>query len=198
MARKSKQLSLIPSQSQSRLKSFGGDFNQGKRQTARPISTQRPMHVVIKSTKAVGRLSFSIHQRHLDQSLRKTSMKWGVQIRKAAWVRNHVHLILQFGSRTQYQGWIREFTAAIVHVLKARNQKYSDLINQLTQFFDHRPFSRIVEWGKDFKNALEYLTLNQLEAFGLRPSRKDKTSRISMRDGSKKLSPLTSKQFSRQ
>lgn len=171
MARKSKQLSLIPGQSQSRLKSFGGDLNQGKRKTARPISTQRPMHLVIRSTKAVGRLSFSNHQRQLDQTLRSTAIKWGVVVRKAAWVRNHVHLVVQVGSRTQYQGWIRELTAAIVGVLKARVRDHVDLVHQLTQFFDHRPFSRVIEWGKDFQNALDYLTLNQMEVFGLRPFR---------------------------
>lgn len=169
MARKSKQLSLIPDQTQSRLKSFGGDLNQGKRKTARPISVKRPMHLVIKSTRAVGRLSFSNHQRPLDQTLRRTSRKWGVVLRKTAWLGNHVHLILQFGSRAQYQGWIREVTATIVYVLKSRIQKHLELINQLTRFFDHRPFTRIIEWGRDFQNALNYLTLNQMESFGLRP-----------------------------
>lgn len=133
------------------------------------------MHLVIKSSKAVGRLSFLNHQSHLDQSLRVTSRKWGVAIRKTAWVRNHVHLVLQFGSRTQYQGWVREFTAAIVRVLQNRIDNSTELINQLRKFFDHRPFTRVIEWGKDFQNALNYLTLNQMEAFGLRPKRKSST-----------------------
>lgn len=137
------------------------------------------MHLVIKSSKAIGRLSFLNHQRHLHQALSRSATKWGVQIKKTAWVRNHVHLVLQLGSRIQYQGWIREFTAAIVRVLKERLKNHTELLNQLAQFFDHRPFTRIMEWGKDYQNALEYLTLNQMEVFGLRPFRSE--SKVSKR-----------------
>lgn len=178
MARKSKQLSLIPDQTQNRLKSFGGELNKGKRKTARPISIKKSMHVVIKSSKAVGRLSFLNHQRQLDQSLRIISKKWGVVVRKTAWVRNHVHLILQIGSRSQYQGWVREMTSAMVHVLKTRIQDHSDLLHQLTRFFDHRPFTRVIEWGRDLENAIDYLALNQMEVVGLRPAKKLKCSKL--------------------
>ncbi|MEQ1666451.1 MAG: hypothetical protein ABL927_13865, partial [Bdellovibrionales bacterium] len=34
------------------------------------------------------------------------------------------------------------------------------------KFWDQRPFTRIVEWGRDFKNACSYLMQNSLEAIG--------------------------------
>ncbi len=34
-------------------------------------------------------------------------------------------------------------------------------------FWEFRPFSRIVNWGKDFKSCVKYLKQNVLEAFGV-------------------------------
>ncbi len=36
-------------------------------------------------------------------------------------------------------------------------------------FWEYRPFSRIVNWGRDFKESVEYLKQNVLEAFGFVP-----------------------------
>jgi REP element-mobilizing transposase RayT len=37
----------------------------------------------------------------------------------------------------------------------------------LPKLFTLRPFTRILSWGRDFKNALDYQILNQMEARGL-------------------------------
>lgn len=47
---------------------------------------------------------------------------------------------------------------------------------ELTEIFSLRPYTRILSWGKDFKNALRYQVLNQMEALGL-ISRKKKASK---------------------
>ena len=44
----------------------------------------------------------------------------------------------------------------------------------ITHFFDFRPFTRIIQWGKDFQTAKDYLIKNQMEVFGLRPKEKPK------------------------
>ena len=36
-------------------------------------------------------------------------------------------------------------------------------------FWEFRPFSRIVNWGRDFKNCVQYLKKNVLEALGFVP-----------------------------
>jgi REP element-mobilizing transposase RayT len=187
MAARMKQLSLIPKNqlgpigTKAGAKAFGGDLQIGKRKVARPLATNRPIHLVLKSTKAKGSLCFLNHQSHLDRTIKHLSKKWGVSIRKTAWLGNHVHLIIQIGSRFQYQGWIRELTASIVRILFTRtgfpragiggsknDQIESAGGEKLKSFFDHRPFTRVVDWGKDYKNMVEYIVLNQMEVFGLR------------------------------
>ena len=185
MAARSKQLSLLPKNQIAPLgtkawaKAFGGDLLAGKRKVARPLATNRPIHLVLKSSKAKGNLCFLNHQSHLDKKLRRISRKWGIAIRKTAWVGNHVHLIIQIGSRVQYQGWIRELTGSIVRVLSERVRELlscgkplcPSLIENLKSFFDHRPFTRIIEWGRDYSQMVAYIVLNQMEVFGLRKYR---------------------------
>lgn len=189
MAARSKQLSLIPKNqmvsigTRAGAKAFGGDLSKGKRKVARPLATNRPIHLVLKSTRAKGQLSFLNHQSHLDRVLKSVSKKWGIVIRRTAWVGNHVHCIIEVGSRFQYRAWIRELTAGIVRTLSQRcrlrlnergemnRSSLLDSLADLKSFFDHRPWTRIIEWGKDYRQALDYLTLNQMEAFGLRPSK---------------------------
>ena len=194
MAR-SKQLSLIPKNQiapigiKAGTRSFGGELNSGKRKVARPLATNRPIHLVLKSTKAKGDLSFLNHQSRLDRALRRISKKWGVALRKTAWVGNHVHLIFQIGSRRQYQFWIRELTAALVRVLSERMRFVKSrvpvrlhslsAIETLKSFFDHRPFTRVIEWGRDYRQAVEYLILNQMEAVGLKRPKKLRFGRAS-------------------
>jgi len=36
----------------------------------------------------------------------------------------------------------------------------------LKSFLSHRPFSRILEWGKDFHQCVDYVILNLHESFG--------------------------------
>lgn len=36
-------------------------------------------------------------------------------------------------------------------------------------FWDYRPFSRLLHWGKDYKSTLNYLLKNTLEAIGFIP-----------------------------
>ncbi len=36
-------------------------------------------------------------------------------------------------------------------------------------FWEYRPFSRLLHWGKDYKTAISYLLQNTLEALGFTP-----------------------------
>ncbi|MEQ1666780.1 MAG: hypothetical protein ABL927_15570 [Bdellovibrionales bacterium] len=49
-------------------------------------------------------------------------------------------------------------------VKNAKKSKVST--NKSIKFWDQRPFTRIVEWGRDFNNSCKYLRQNTLEAIG--------------------------------
>lgn len=158
---KAKQLNIFPEKIRrqyaltSASKSFGGSNLVGKRKVARPLATHRPLHLVLKSSQARGALSFLNHRTILDQVLRRISRKWGVQIKNRVWVCNHIHMTIQLASRVQYRNTL----------VNALSQKVG---RTLERFFDHRPFSRVIEWGRDLVNIKNYLLLNEMQNFGLR------------------------------
>lgn len=166
--KRSKQLPLFPEKMRRQYaltaasKSFGGSDMVGKRKVARPLATNRPLHLVLKSSQARGRLTFLNHRTALDQVLRRISRKWGVQIKNRVWVSNHIHMTVQFSNRMHYQNWIRELTGQIVCCLSQRVRQ------RIANFFDHRPWTRVLEWGRDLLNMKDYFLKNELQNFGLR------------------------------
>ena len=61
----------------------------------------------------------------------------------------------------------------------SQSQVKSEACLKSEGFWEYRPFSRIVNWGRDFKNCTSYLKQNILEALGFIPytARKDYYSR---------------------
>lgn len=72
---------------------------------------------------------------------------------------NHIHAIIMIKDRKDYVAFIRALTSLISIKIKLN-------LKDLKTVFTLRPFTRILEWGKDFKNTQNYVYLNQLEAFG--------------------------------
>ena len=77
-----------------------------------------------------------------------------------------MHLLVKIDTRDSYKKFIHSVTSALAVYLRK-------LKPNLESVFSLRPYTRIVSWGKDFKNALEYLILNKLEAMGLIQSKRD-------------------------
>ena len=178
---RTKQLHLLPKEIIPTNASFGGSLRRGKRKIARPLSAKNPVHLVIKSSFARGSLSFVNNRKLLDDRLRRSAKKWGTKIMNHKWNWDHAHLIIHIANRTIYKYWIREFTGAVVQALTKKTGY------ELKRFFDHRPFTRIIQWGRDLKNAFDYLDLNEMEIFGCRPPRKTKRRSRNLSAGGKLL-----------
>lgn len=143
---------------------FGGSLLNGKRRAQRPLSFRRPIHLVVKSSKARGRWSF------LDSRNKHKIMKWlghfaqknSLRIYEKALVWDHLHLVVRFPDRRRYNSFIRALTGTLPRsVFKFEDQTQS--------FWDHRPFTRIMDWGRDYDRTCEYLIQNVLESLGLVP-----------------------------
>lgn len=147
-----KQLSLIKKEKTD----FGGSLNQGKRKTRRPLSTKKPMHLILKSAKAKGRFALSPSDHRMKMLVVKMAKRFGVKLYTCASNWSHMHLVILIPSRRQYNAFIRALTGTMVLKLKAQKG-----------FFTQRPFSKIGTWGKQFKNWLEYVEKNEMQAFGL-------------------------------
>ena len=140
-------------------KEFGGSLLQGKRKSKRPLSTKHPLHLVLKSClKGV----FNPGNKSLKELIRSQCHQFGIKIYDLALNWSHIHLVIKIQDRKDYLKLIRSLTSILAGRIRRAKK---DLINE--DIFTLRPFTRILTWGRDFKNALEYQVLNQLEAWGL-------------------------------
>ena len=123
------------------------------------------MHVTMRSSEARGKLSFR-HARNLAfirKLLPDTARKWGIQIYKLSINGNHFHFLIKANTRRGFQNFLRVVSAQVAtFVTGARKGKPFG-----KRFWDLPAFSRIVEWGKAFGLAKDYVVQNILETLGL-------------------------------
>ena len=201
--RKGQQLSFIKPQ----LKFFGGILLNGRRKSTRPLSSKDSIHFVLRSSWAMGSDSFlaSRNRRSIDLLITRFAKKFGVKIYQRAIQTNHIHLLLKITNRALYKAFIRALSGKIASQVMGQQSfklfKESRLLSLKSKrasegeggdgsvpshgqvksegFWQYRPFSRIVNWGRDFKICTLYLKQNILEALGFIPytARKDNYSR---------------------
>jgi len=139
-------------------KEFGGSLLSGKRKSARPLSTKKPIHLILKCT---GKSVFNPSNRKLENLIRNQANKYGIKVYEVALNWSHVHLLIRLPSREAYLAFIRTITALIVgFISKTKGMN-------LKSIFDLRPYTKILSWGRQFQRVVEYLELNTLEALGL-------------------------------
>jgi len=146
----------------------GGAASKGRAKVARPIATKRPMHVILRSTRAVKEWSFLRHQAEVERIMRDVADRFGVKLYRAANVGNHLHLLVQVKRRDHFQNFLRVLAQKIMFLV-TRARKGSPA----GKFWDALAFSRVVEWGKDWRGMLSYVGKNLLEARGIPRDRVD-------------------------
>ncbi|MBY0385291.1 transposase [bacterium] len=135
-------------------KEHGGSLQiRGSRKTARALDSRKPMHLVLKSKKSI--ILFR-HQKKLQTVLRKQAKIFGVKIYSETVQSDHWHLFIKITNRRLYRGFIRSVTGIIARILGKG-------------IWDLAPYSRIVQWGRDFGNVKDYFLLNECEANRLVP-----------------------------
>lgn len=183
--RKSKQLSFLRPQ----VKFFGGALLQNKRKSQRPLTAKDSIHFVLRSEWATGRYSFLVAKNRtvIGRILDRFAKKFGVRIYQKSINSNHIHLLLKITNRTLYKAFIKSISGQIAsHVMEQQSFKLFQKRRHLSErgdglptvkstnlkqqgFWQFRPFSRIVNWGKDFKICTSYIKQNVLEALGFVP-----------------------------
>lgn len=123
------------------------------------------MHVVLRSSRAVGGLAFTKRQRQIEAILNRQAIRFGVKLYRRAIAGNHLHLIVLPRSRAAYAGFVRAIAGILARlVLGCERGRAKGL-----KFWDSRPWSRIVSWGRDFLEVCAYVFQNKLEATGFIP-----------------------------
>lgn len=131
----------------------GGSLLKGRRKTERVLNSRKPMHLVLKTKKV---FSLFKQKNKLQNVLKKQAKSFGVKIYSESIQADHWHICLKITNRRMYRGFIRSLTGIIARQLGKG-------------LWVLRPYSRIVEWGRDFLNVTDYLLLNHCEVSGVVP-----------------------------
>jgi REP element-mobilizing transposase RayT len=156
-----RQLSFLP---KIRL-DHGGATAKGRRKVARPFDPKRPLHLVLKSSRACGSWSL-LHPKNapqVEEILRSNARKHGVRLYRVMNVGNHLHLLVSAKTRTAFQSFLREMAGAVA--FRVTGAKKTHPIGG--RFWDALAYSRIVTWGREFKALHDYLIKNAFEAAGV-------------------------------
>ena len=146
-------------------KEFGGALLLNKRKSKRPLSTKNPIHLVLKSCQTG---LFSPGNRSLEKLIRLQAQKFNIRIYDLSLNWSHIHCVIKLQHKEDYIKFIRALTSVMA-------QRILKIKPELGKIFRLRPYTRILSWGRDFKNALSYQIINQLEAWGFLKRHKKKS-----------------------
>ncbi len=114
------------------------------------------------------------YQKRIQATLNFYARKNHLKVYRFQNVGNHLHIVLQGRNLQNYSAFIKAFSGRIAQVMLREmgfermggnpNQKASV---ERPKFWDYRPFSRVVGWGKDFAIMKDYILKNTLDVLGL-------------------------------
>jgi len=144
-----------PTRAELRRTEHGGDVRRGKRKLERPVSTRRPMHLVL--TAAQGRCLRS-YDRIVRDVLRGMARRFDVRVYDFANVNSHLHLVVRARRREAFQGFQRSFAGIVARrITGARRGRPCGAV------FKGLAWSRVVCWGRDYIGVRHYVFRNQIE-----------------------------------
>lgn len=134
-------------------KTHGGSLIKGQRISTRPLSNQKPIHLILKSNPE---FNLRKHQKTVDSLSSQYAQKNNIKIYSSSVQRDHIHYCLRISSKEEYKKFIRSLTGMLSRKIGKGLWK-------------HRPFTRIGSWGRDFKGIQKYIEQNEMEAQGTIP-----------------------------
>lgn len=151
------------------ISAYGGDLLKTRkgRKRGRPLDTRNTMHLVLRSTKAVGRWSFlkPHNKKRIQEILKKFATKYGVKIISFANVGIHLHLQIKLSNRYTYKPFIRAITGAIAMAVTQASRWKKNILKD--RFWNCRPFTCVVKSLAAFRNLQNYIRLNKMEGLGI-------------------------------
>ena len=145
-------------------------FSPGKRTTRgarqrRPLATKEALHLVLRSDRARGPKSLLKYDSVVKAVISKLALRHGVRIYRIVNAGNHLHITLKLSKQFLWHGFISGITGGIARAVGFKRDSAKQ------GFWNSRPFTRVIAWGRDYNIVKDYQTLNQLEADGAVPPR---------------------------
>lgn len=139
----------------------GGSLRKGTRKVARPFIRKRPIHIVLRSTKARGNLSFlkTKNDRKIAAILKKQASKHYVKILEWVNVGNHLHIKAKGFEKKSFGRFIRTIAALI-----AREVTGAKKGSRFGKFWDGLAYTRVLTTDFDERVLAKYFSANALES----------------------------------
>ena len=138
----------------------GGTETKGKRKEFRPLSTKRTIHLVLKSDKAKGKLSFLTHKNKpmIEKILESKAKKFGIKLAEHANVGNHLHIKLRIQSRISFQKFLKSITTLIARKITGakKGQRFG-------RFWQGLAFTRVLTSAFEELQLRGYIEANRLQ-----------------------------------
>jgi REP element-mobilizing transposase RayT len=119
----------------------------------------------------------------IQNLLRILAKKYEVRVYQKAIASNHIHLVIKIQSQRLYRAFIRALSGQIARFVMEKQsfkvfrqsfvrergdggpaKKETQGLGQ--QFWQFRPWTRLLSWGKDYRGCCGYVVQNTLEALG--------------------------------
>lgn len=153
-------------------KEFGGaHLKKSHAKKARPIPTKKAMHLTLRSSKAKGDKSLRLNKNRIQKIevvVRTQAKKFGVEIFRYANVGNHLHMLVQASYRRGFISFLRSISGIIARIALGAEKGMAKL-KEAAQFWDQRPWTRVLLTWTEFKNVKKYVEQNFNEAMGFAP-----------------------------
>ena len=175
-----KQFELGFIKNQKSAKCFGGELLTNKRKSKRPLSPNLPLHLVLRST---SKIVFSPHNFRLEKLIHQIANESNIRIYEFAINWSHLHFVILAKTREDYNYFVRVLSSKLAMAI----QKSQTI--KAKKLFALRPFTRILTWGRDFKNARAYMILNQKESRGEIKREKKVKSKIQLKQTGRPSGP---------
>jgi REP element-mobilizing transposase RayT len=126
---------------------FGGSLLNGKRKSARPLDSTKPIHTILKATNSLLLLK---NRAKIEDILNTYAKRFALKIYDCGIHADHIHLSLKIPNRRLYLRWIRAVTSVLVLRFKGLKWKL-------------RPYTRVAAWGRAFGVLQKYIWKNREE-----------------------------------
>ena len=129
----------------------GGSLQVGKRKSKRPLSSKKPIHLVLKSNKEY---ELTMYEKLITERLNNYSQRFGIRIYSFSIQKDHIHICLRAHCHHTYKSFVRCLSAGLARKIGRG-------------LWALPPFTRVGEWGRGFQGIQAYIRQNELEKLGV-------------------------------
>jgi REP element-mobilizing transposase RayT len=138
----------------------GGLSQRGKRKEKRTIIPNKWIHLCLKSSKAIGHLSFWHKDKRdkIQNLIKRKSRQHFVELKEAVNMGNHIHMKIRVKHPVYFRAFLRSITGMIARIMTGAKRG-----NKFGKFWDALAFTRVLTTNFEVRQLEGYFKANRIE-----------------------------------